>query len=115
VMRPASTGPPCPPAAPAEAWSCPDYVEIHIVMVTPGSGQLPEVCNRMPRSRISNQMIRRNVMSGTPKKPKTSKKKVQSRDLEAMDSAKIKGGMNKAALIDAVASKAGLTKADARK
>jgi hypothetical protein len=60
-------------------------------------------------------MIRRNVMSATPKKPKTSKKKVQLRDLETKNPSKIKGGMNKAALIDAVATKAGLTKADASK
>jgi len=54
-------------------------------------------------------------MSAIPKKPKTSKKKVQWRDLEAKNSSKIKGGMNKVQLIDAVATKAGLTKADAKK
>ena len=54
-------------------------------------------------------------MSAIPKKPKTSKKKVQLGDLEAKNSSKIKGGMNKAELIDGIATKAGLTKADAKK
>ncbi len=53
-------------------------------------------------------------MSTTPKKPKTSKMKAQLRDLEEKNSSKIKGGMNKVGLIDGVATKAGLTKADAK-
>lgn len=50
-------------------------------------------------------------MANTSKKPMTGKKKVALKDLKAKDTGKVKGGMNKAELLDAVAKRAGVTKA----
>ena len=44
------------------------------------------------------------------RKPKTAMKKVQVKDLMVKDHSKVKGGMNKAELIDGVVGKSGLTK-----
>jgi hypothetical protein len=44
------------------------------------------------------------------RKPKTAMKKVQVKDLQVKDHSKVKGGMNKAELLDGVAKRSGLTK-----
>ena len=49
-------------------------------------------------------------MDKKPRKPKAAMKKVQVKDLRVKDHSKVKGGMNKAELLDGVAKRAGVTK-----